>query len=83
MIAPFSSDIGVTAFESSAYGRCSCASKYVCSTNGFLSFPPDGTPTNRPRFLSVNWWEPLEPRRGLNGDPGSESEAFWYNREDF
>lgn len=55
MIAPFSSDIGVTAFESSAYGKCSCASKYVDKTNGFRSFPD--TP-NRPRpFRIVNYNE--------------------------
>lgn len=51
MIAPFSSDIGVTAFESSAYGKCSCASRYVESTNGFLSLP--GTPTKRPLPLRI------------------------------
>lgn len=54
MMAPFSSDIGVTAFESSAYGKCSCASKYVDSTNGLRSLP--GIP-KRPRPLRiVNYW---------------------------
>lgn len=52
-MAPFSSDIGVTAFESSAYGKCFCASKYDDKTNGFRSFP--GIP-NRPRpFRIVNY----------------------------
>lgn len=74
MIAPFSSDIGVTAFESSAYGKCSCASKYVWSTKGFLSL--HDTPTKRFRFRKVNWWEPRDPRRGLNGEPGSDNEAW-------
>lgn len=62
-MAPFSSDMGVTAFESSAYGKCSCASKYVDNTNGFLS------PKRLP-FLNVNWWLPLEPLLMLNGEPG-------------
>ena len=33
---PFNSDLGVTAVESSAYGRCSWASRYVKRTKGFL-----------------------------------------------
>lgn len=75
MIAPFSSDIGVTAFESSAYGKCSWASRYVDKTNGFLSLP--GIPTNLPPrpFLIVNWCDPLEPLLMLNGEPGKDNDA--------
>lgn len=66
-MAPFSSLIGVTALESSAYGRCSWASRYVDRTRGFRS--PGGI-TMRRLLRSGNWWLPREPRRRLNGDPG-------------
>lgn len=78
---PFSSDIGVTAFESSAYGRCSWASRNVDRTNGFRS--PPGGPTKRPRpFLIVNWWLPRLLRRRLNGEPGRLRLAWNYNKAD-
>jgi hypothetical protein len=63
MPPPPLSDMGVAAAESSAYGRCSCASTYDDSTSGFLS------PYRRP-FFQCAWWLLREFLRYVNGLPG-------------
>lgn len=79
-MAPLSSDMGVTAAESSAYGRCSWASRYVDRTSGLRSalllllFEPP--PTRRGPLRHVNWWLPREARRTANGEPGKLRLAY-------